>query len=207
MEFTAAGYTPTDDDGVALEDADGVIVTAGIALTPKMWSIDPKVGTIGGTLITVTVPGVGTETEGLSLVNPSGGSICEELTIISYGTVQCLTKKSDFGEEALAISAKLDNVLYECVNPEATECAYTQSSTAESFPVISGATLDSLANTITYTGTNLYSIGYTATARYIGIDADTVVVNEAMTEAVATWNRGVPITSLGDNTVRPDLLF
>ena len=207
MEFTAAGYTPTDDDGVALEDSNGVIVTAGIALTPKMWSINPKVGTVGGTLITVTVPGVGTATEGLTLVNPSGNSICQELTITAYGTVQCLTKDEDFGAEALAISAKLDGVTYECVNPTATECAYTQSSTAESFPVITATRLDAMANTITYTGTNLYKLGYTASAKFIGIDADGVVVNEAMTEAVATWNRGVPVTSETDSTVLPDLLF
>jgi len=59
------------------------IVTAGFTLEPKLASITPNSGSIGGTLITAAIHGVGTATD-VSLVNPAGESICETVTVVSY---------------------------------------------------------------------------------------------------------------------------
>jgi hypothetical protein len=47
---------------------------------------------------------------------------------------------------------------------------------------------------LVYTGTNFYTVGYSATASYAGYDASSVVVDSA-TQATATFEGGVPITS------------
>jgi hypothetical protein len=52
------------------------VITAGITLTPKLMSITPNEGGVGGTLIEAFVPGVGTATTGLDLVDQSDRTIC-----------------------------------------------------------------------------------------------------------------------------------
>jgi len=84
-------------------------VRAGINLEPKLVKITPNVGSVGGTWITATVPGVGTKTKDLDLVNSKDNkSICRRgsLKVSKYGVVQCWTERINFGETALTIKLK-----------------------------------------------------------------------------------------------------
>jgi len=54
-------------------------------------------------------------------------------------------------------------------------------------------------NTLVFTGTNFYTVGYKATGSYREIAADKVVIDSA-TQATLTWDSGVPIFTKTDQT-------
>jgi hypothetical protein len=84
---------------VGLVGGNGLLNDGSFIMTPQLINISPPVGTVGQTLVTATIHGVGTETTGLQL---SGGSdLCEEIEVVSYATVECLTKRQDFGIDLL----------------------------------------------------------------------------------------------------------
>jgi hypothetical protein len=58
-------------------------------------------------------------------------------------------------------------------------------------PAVTSVALTDSA-TITFTGTNFFTSGYTASASFNSIWADEVTVSDANT-AVAKWNKGVPV--------------
>lgn len=60
-------------------------------LEPKLVSVSPKKGSAGGTIITLDVQGVGKATQGLDIVDGAGKSVCQSVTIVSYGVVKCHT--------------------------------------------------------------------------------------------------------------------
>ena len=68
------------------------LIAANFSLTPKLMEVSPSSGSAGGSLITAVVPGVGIKTKNIDLVDATGASICQKVTIVSYGQVQCLTK-------------------------------------------------------------------------------------------------------------------
>jgi hypothetical protein len=66
------------------------LVEASFALTPKLVSVSPNSGSVGGSLITASVPGA-TVSDTVSIVDSAGASICESVTVTSYGVVECKT--------------------------------------------------------------------------------------------------------------------
>ena len=60
-------------------------------------------------------------------------------------------------------------------------------------PAVTGVALTDSA-TITFTGTNFFTSGYTAQASFNAIWADAVTITDANT-VVAKWNKGVPAVS------------
>jgi len=69
--------------GVGIPEGNSFI-QEGILFEPKLTAISPNVGTVGGTLITATVHGVGTNTQDIDLVNGAGKSICQTVKIVAY---------------------------------------------------------------------------------------------------------------------------
>jgi hypothetical protein len=61
---------------------------AAFTLTPKLVSVSPNSGSIGGSLITAVVQGAGESTD---IVDSSGASICESVQLKSYGVIECKT--------------------------------------------------------------------------------------------------------------------
>lgn len=59
----------------------------GILLTPKLKSLDKASGSVGGTVITASIAGVGIQTLGIQLKTLAGDEICQEVKVISYGKV------------------------------------------------------------------------------------------------------------------------
>jgi len=186
------------------------IIRKGISLEPKLVSISPSVGSLGGTLVSAVVPGVGTSTTGVDLVGADGKSICrdpKQLKITAYSKIECWTRFEALGEGAQAISVKQGEGKFECAANDKVNCQYTQGSNADnSFP-----TIDSLAiktNTLVMTGKGFYTKGYKVTASYSGIQATFVDIDSA-TQATATWIGGVPIFNKAeqDRDERANLIF
>jgi hypothetical protein len=67
------------------------------------------------------------------------------------------------GADAVAISAKHGETTYECAATDSAKCNYKQTSDG-TFPKIESLT--STATTIVFTGSNFYTIGYSATASF-----------------------------------------
>lgn len=72
------------------------LVRAGFTLEPRFVSMTPNEGTPGSTLIQANVQGVGTSTTGLDLVRgDDDATICRtDLEVVSYGLVQCWSKRN-----------------------------------------------------------------------------------------------------------------
>jgi len=117
--------------------------------------------------------------------------------------VKCLTTTADLGENA-AIRVKLGNQKYECAATDTTRCAYTQTA-GGSFPAITSVAKGS-GTTVVFTGTGFYTVGYTASASFMGVAATSVTADSA-TQATATWALGVPTTTVTDETSATSLAF
>ena len=69
-----------------------IATIGGVTLDPKLISIEPSVGSIGGSVITVTGSGFGTSSIGLLLFDvTTETSLCVTHEIISYGVFTCVT--------------------------------------------------------------------------------------------------------------------
>lgn len=170
---------------------------AGIAITPKFVSVSPNAGSVGGTTIVANVQGAIAGST-LDITDAAGQSICDKVTVPSYGKVVCKTKKQVIASGALKISSGSDTI--ECASGDNSVCIYEQTEGA-TFPKVTGAA--TTGSTIVFSGTSFYTSGYSAVAIFNGIKADTVVANSA-TSVTATWNLGVPIVA---NASVPHLFF
>lgn len=74
-------------------------------LEPRLISVTPNVGSVGGTVITARLEGLGplaNKTEaywlangGTLVDNSTGTNICEKIKVVSYALVECLTIKGN----------------------------------------------------------------------------------------------------------------
>lgn len=100
------------------------ITTHSLTLEPKLISLNIQEGSIGGSLITANVQGVGTSTTGLDLVDAStGSSICASVVISAYGVVECTTITSEIAE-GTSIGVSLSGTTYNCSGSDAALCTY-----------------------------------------------------------------------------------
>jgi len=160
-------------------------------------SISPNVGSIGGTTIVATVPGVVKSLSNVAIKDASGAAICDAVRIVDYGLIECDTKKEAISSSVLKVSIGSDS--FECVNSDAAACTFEQVETA----MPSVASVAATASTIVFTGTDFKTTGYTAKASFNGIKANTVVTDSA-TQVTATWTLGVPVVV---NATKPSLSF
>jgi len=86
-------------------------------------SISPNTGSIGGTVITATAPGATVTSTDLDIVDAAGDSICQTVTVVSYGVVECLTITSEIAADT-QLSITQDGVTYACVSTDTTVCYY-----------------------------------------------------------------------------------
>jgi phage major head subunit gpT-like protein len=90
-----------------------------------------------------------------------------------------------------SIKVKVADKVYACANTDATKCDFTRSGEATMPKVDSLTKTDT---TIVFTGKNFYTTDHVGKAKFMGIQADSVVANSA-TQVTATWTTGVPTTS------------
>lgn len=103
----AINNSPTDtltgmymyfDDGypkaheVITEDSDDLV------MTPEVVSISPSEGSIAGTKVEVTAPGV-TVSSVVDLVDAEGNSICESVSVEEFGKITCITIPEEIDSE------------------------------------------------------------------------------------------------------------
>jgi hypothetical protein len=184
------------------------LVRAGITVEPKLMMVSPNVGTPGSTLIRATVPGVGTSLEGLDLVDGSGRTIClDDARIVSYGVLECWTRRDDMGADAFEVKLKNGDAVIECATEDKTKCMYQQTDPEDTFPKL--ISLSSTDTDLIMTGTGFYSVGYTASVTWMGFEASSVAIDSAE-QVTATFDGGLPIVTKVDQsfkTERPSLYF
>lgn len=172
------------------------VIEQSFTISPKLASVSPVSGSIGGTLLTANVPGA-TVSDIVDILDSAGSSICESTTVTAYGVVTCKTLPQEIASTVLSVSHQGE--VSPCVNTDLSLCTYEQL-TDSAFPAIESIT--KTANTILFTGSNFEMVDFTVSASFFGVNATSVDV--LGTEATATFDLGVPVVQ-GD--VFPVLIF
>ena len=162
-----------------------------VTVAPTLVSISPASGSAGGTLLTVTGTGFGSSTQGLNLEHATGGDICDEVTILGYGSFTCLTKAMEIvsGE---TLTLKTASGSYSCGNTlTPADCDYEQ--LIASSPTVTGASISS-SSTISITGTAFLTSGYDAIVLFKGVESTSAVI-DSDTSITATFANGVPVSA------------
>jgi len=168
-------------------------------LEPKLVSVSPKVGSSGGTLITLNVQGVGFMTQGLEIVDSSTDlSICQEVKIVKYATVECLTNAAEI-PAGTALALKFEGNKLPCANANAAECQYTQTTASGKTPVVTSITYDSDTG-LTIKGTGFPTTGHTISFGLAKIVATKATASSA-TEIKIEYAKGVPLSSAAQTPV------
>ena len=169
---------------------DDLNYATGIKLTPRIHSLSPNIGSIGGSLIFADVRGIGNMSTGVTLVSGTV-DICASVSIKKYGELQCLTKEKIAVADG-PLSLKVGTTIYACSGVN-SECNYQ---TSASFITVTDLRMSADLKTVTIVGTNLsaYAADFTGKFRFAGLMADSVTVNSD-TEAVATFTNGIPLTT------------
>ena len=133
---TEALFSITDVQGGAAEDTTVLLYfpigipeghdafDAGLALEPRLTAISPNEGSTGGSLITVTAPGVGARSATVELVDSAGDSICARLEVVSYSQLQCQTVATAIADGPISI--KQGGTTTACENADGALCNYKQ---------------------------------------------------------------------------------
>lgn len=79
------------------------------------------------------------------------------------------------GDDALAITLKHGDNSHECASEDTTKCQYLQDNSSTEWPKIESVAI--VDNTLVFTGTGFYTVGYTVTAEYMNFAASSVVVD------------------------------
>jgi hypothetical protein len=111
--------------------------------------------------------------------------------------VKCVTKAITITSGTI-ISVKINSTITSCSNSDTSKCAY---STSTSMPIVSSAVIST--DTITFTGTNFMTSGYTIVGSYNGVASTTGTVTSS-TSASVTFAKGVPVSS---TALIPTLFF
>ena len=168
------------------EAHDSVMGTS-LTMTPKLVSITPNSGSIGGTEIIVSAPGLGSRESSTNVdLTVNGTSICLTKRVLAYGQFSCRTLPIEIAA-ASDVKMTFSGSTIDCSNSDATKCQFEQV-TGASFPVVTTQTTTN-SSTLTFDGTN-FMASLNASAKIAGVPADTVTATS--TQVVATWNLGLP---------------
>ena len=149
------------------------LVEATFIISPKLVSVTPVSGSVGGTLITALVPGA-TVSDTIDILDATQTSICESTTVTAYGVVECKTLAMEIASTELSISK--DGEISPCVSTDKSVCTYEQLASS-AFPAVESTSKTD--STIVFTGTNFDIADYTHTAFYFDVEATSVVVDSA----------------------------
>jgi len=68
-----------------------------------------------------------------------------------------------------------DEALFPCASEDTTKCQYQQDNNFSEWPAIESVSIS--GNSLVYTGTGFYTVGYTATAEYMNYRASSIVID------------------------------
>lgn len=162
--FSVAGVSSNVLSNMVLYFAEGTpenhaVMDTSLTMTPTLVASGPATGSVGGTILTLNVPGAATGTSGLGVTDANGTSICQTLTVTEYGKVLCHTLAQHINATTLLLTS--DGNTSNC-----TTCAYEQHENA-TFPTLSSVAFD--ASSLTFTGSNIYVQGYNANVSLAGV--------------------------------------
>ena len=178
---------------------------ASLQLKQAPYKITPNSGAVGGTKITVSMTGVGTESDlaGATVQAEVSGEwteICDDVTLVGYGTLSCTTIQETFADSLIRVNIPNGDSPRTCENADdSTLCMYKQEATEPAtHPVVTKATVTGAAPAakIEFEGTNLdlpVTGGMLPYGVYRGIRADTQVASDlSATKIIVTFIGGVP---------------
>lgn len=185
--FTLTNLSGVDSSDVHIYTSEGYPeggqISHAFEAYPAILTITPSVGSSGGSIISVTGSGFGTETVGLNLL-ADGETLCSVVEITAYGEFTCLTNAIEVAEGAVITVVVVE--ITQLLSHVATDAIYSQT---ESITVTAA---DLSSNTITFTGTGFPISDYTAFATFAGLTATSVTIVSAVS-VIASWDvTGVP---------------
>jgi len=177
------------DSGIPENNA---VIQGGVTVPHQFLSFDPTEGSPGGSLITGTIVGAGTEDDvDVRLMDAAGGEVCEYVEITQQYKVRCLLKPGVAAGNFLTSASQAT-----CAASGGAECAYSIATTYPKITSAEGATTTS----INIVGTDFITSSYTATVTYGGVAADSVVINSA-TSLTATFSVGVALARVSEKPI------
>jgi len=162
-------------------------VGAAVALTPKLVSVSPNVGSEAGQLLEINVQGVGIKTTGLDVVDATGNAVCENILIESYGKVLCRTKNAFFQGQ---LSIQHAGATINCTNSDTSKCAYATNADST---IVSA---NMMSDKIVFQGSNLQAAASdNVNVHFAGVNASSVVVDATGSSITANFPYGIPFSS------------
>jgi hypothetical protein len=65
-----------------------------MTIKPAFTQVTPAIGSSGGSLLSISAPGLGQLTKDVNIYNTvSKSNICDKVTVTAFGTFTCMTKK------------------------------------------------------------------------------------------------------------------
>ena len=169
-----------------------VIVGKTFTLEPRLVSVSPNVGSVGGSVLMAKIEGLGPllntsdaywKLHGGTLVdNSNGADLCESVVVYNYSNIACTTKPGVVTNGTLIGAKSFESNSIQACNDTATNgtaCLY-EALTTGTFPTVTSIS-NTVSGQIVFTGTNFFTAAqnYTASASYGGALADSVTVDSA----------------------------
>jgi hypothetical protein len=171
-----------------------------ITFQPRLYGVSPATGSAGGTLITVTGSGFGVDDdpESWPLQGREGNGweeICDEVKIVAFGKLTCLTKAIELRPRSLRLKNKP-----RCENAQnENACDFEQ--TFETSPIISSVSMQGTESFI-FTGERFPTQGYTAYGMFKKSQA-AGIINSGQS-ATVVFPYGIPVAEVAE---KPKLVF
>jgi hypothetical protein len=222
--FKTAGVLDNESNDMKFFLAEGLpkgyseSIEVALKLDRIPYKIAPNSGSKGGTKITVSMTGVGTDSdiEGATVQAELDGEwtdICEDVTLVEYGKLTCTTFDMVITDSKIRVNIPNGESPESCRNDvDSTLCMYKQELTAES-PEVTKATVvggNGLANKIEFEGVNFdkVQVGMVPHGEYRGVKADTQEASDiTAAKIIVTFLKGVPAPITLDDGQKPKLVF
>jgi hypothetical protein len=149
---------------------EGAEIAHSVDVAPSLLAIEPATGNSGGSKISVTGSGFGTQTAGLNLYVDGTTPFCASVEIYEYGKFYCHTITGVASNMTLDI--RVDGALN-------ADSFIASDVTFEQTEQIVMTAADVSGSTVTFTGTGFPTADFTASAILNGIQADSVTINSA----------------------------
>lgn len=167
----------------------GAEIAQTVTVAPAILSMEPAVGSSGGTLLKVVGSGWGTATTDLNL-SINGITLCSTVTVTGYGTLDCMTVAQDFAVNG-TVAVVLNGTTSTTAHINTTNAIFSQE-------------ISMYSDNVTLAGTNIIfeganfptSVDFTGHCTINGVAADSVSVSNSSYASCSFGTTGVPAVSV-----------
>ena len=169
---------------------------AGITFEPKLLSLSTDVVSVGGSLITAVVKGVGVNDNVTLVDSATSEDFCQSSRVVSYGVLECLTKTGELTSTVtLAVKNTDSGTEYACAASDQSECQLSTFDSSTDQMSVTSVSLQS-STEIQLSGANLNSADITGCeAIFLGLSSDSCVLSTDGLSVSVVFNNGVPTTT------------